>query len=146
MTAMISEVRIRKGDLVMLDPNDPEISRILDWDPDRGSESRSYMASRPTTSDEQEEWREHKQLAIKEAKENGDDTFHIAFDDAGESRLAPRSVSVPLPIDEVYIVQRARCRVSLGWGRPYGGMTRILSTKSGEHAYVKRTMLKPVQD
>lgn len=131
---------MKKGDLVKLDPNDPEIERVAGW----GMRNEAYMASRPTTAEEQEEWRVQKRNDIKRARERGEDTFHIAFNDAGESRLAPRSVSVELLVNGIYIVERARCRVSLGWGNPRGGMTRILDTKTGEVAYVRRDMLKVV--
>jgi hypothetical protein len=130
---------MKKGDLVKLNPNDPEIIRILGWEPD--PDSTSYMASRPATHEEREEWRQEKYRAIAEARAAGEDTFHIAMNDAGESRLAPMSTSIPLPINDIYIVERARCRVSLGWGNPEPGMARILNTKTGEHAYVKREML-----
>ena len=133
---------MKKGDLVRLDPNDPDISNILDW----GHGDKCYVASRPTTPEERIAWREAKHAAIKEAAERGEDTFSIAFNDAGESRLPPRSISVPLPIDGIYVVERARCRVSLGWGNPTGGMAKILNTSNGEHAYVKRNMLRVVQD
>ena len=87
---------------------------------------------------------ERKRIEIKEAADKGEDTFSIAFDDAGESRLAPKSISVPLPIDRVYVVERARCQVELGWGRATGGMTKILDTHTGQLAYVKRDMLEVV--
>lgn len=132
---------MRKGDLVKLRPDDPEIARALEWQ----SGKKEYMGSRPTTSEEQHEWRESKYQAIREASEKGEDTFHIAFDDGGESRLPPRTVSVPLPIDRIYVVERARCRVALGWGNLTGGMTRILDTQSGEHAYVAREMLEVIK-
>jgi len=133
---------MRKGDLVRLNPNDPEIERMMGW----GMRNEAYMASRPTTLEEQEEWRRQKSLDIKRAQERGEDPFHIAFNDAGESRLAPRRVSVTLPVDGVYVVERARCRVKLGWGNPTGGMTRILNTQTGEHAYVAREMLQVIND
>ena len=132
---------MKKGDLVKLRLDNPEIERLMEW----GMRNESYMASRPTTKEEQHEWRIQKSLDIKRARERGEDTFHIAFNDAGESRLAPRSVSVALPIDGIYIVERARCRVSLGWGNPVGGMARILNTQTGEHAYVSREMLEVVR-
>ena len=132
---------MKKGDLVKLRPDDPEIERLMGW----GMRNEAYMASRPTTPEEQEEWRVQKRNDIKRAQERGEDTFHIAFNDAGESRLAPRSVSVALPIDGIYIVERARCRVRLGYGNPTGGMTKILDTKSGEHAYVRREMLEVIE-
>ena len=131
---------MKKGDLVKLRADSPEIERLMGW----GMRNEAYMASRPTTPEEQEEWRVQKRNDIKRAQERDEDTFHIAFNDAGESRLAPRSVSVPLPVDGIYIVERARCRVKLGWGNPTGGMTRILNTKTGEHAYVAREMLEVI--
>ena len=102
--------KIRKGALVRLRPDDPEIQRILEWE-NHPSFSRCYMARRPTTPDERQEWRDEKKRALIEASRAGEDTFSIAFDDAGESRLPPRSVQVPLPIDRIYVVDRARCRV-----------------------------------
>ena len=132
---------MRKGNLVKLRPDDPEIVRILEWSERSNS---SYIASRPTTDEEKEKWHEDKRLAIKQAQLAGEDTFDIAFDSGGESRLPPRSVSVPLPIDRVYVVERARCQVQLGWGSPTGGMARILDTHTGEHAYVAREMLEVV--
>lgn len=135
---------MKKGDLVRLKPNDPEILRILEWS-SKGDKAR-YMASRPATSEEREEWREQKRQEISAASERGEDTFHIAFNDAGESRLAPRSISVALPIDGIYVVERARCRVELGWGTAVGGMAKLLDTNTGEIAYVKRDMLKVVEN
>ena len=132
---------MKKGDLVKLRPDDPEIERLMEW----GMRNEAYMASRPTTSEEREEWRRQKHADIERAHKRGEDTFHIASNDAGESRLPPRSVSVPLPIDGIYIVERARCRVSLGWGNPTGGMTKILNTQTGEHAYVAREMLEVIR-
>mgnify|MGYP003149605979 CR=1 FL=1 len=131
---------MKKGDLVRLDPNDPEIVRLLDWN----NSSVKYVASRPATPEERNEWREQRRQEIKAASDKGEDTFHLAFDDAGESRLAPKSVSVSLPIDGIYVVERARCRVELGWGRATGGMTKILDTNTGQSAYVRRDMLKVV--
>ena len=132
---------MKKGDLVKLRPDDPEITRLMGWD--KGPVK--YMASRPTTPEERERWREDKRIAIKEAAEKGEDTFSSAFDDGGESRLPPRAVSVPLPIDGIYVVERARCRVQLGWGNATGGMARILDTRTGEHAYVSREMLEVIK-
>ena len=129
---------MRKGDLVRLNPNDPAISDIIDWS---YNSDKMYMASRPTTPEEKDQWRKEKSDEIKSARAAGEDTFHIAFNDAGESRLAPRSVSVPLPINGIYVVERARCSVNLGWGNPVGGLTKILNTNTGETAYVKRDML-----
>jgi hypothetical protein len=137
---------MKKGDLVKLDPNDAEIARILEWHgPQGSSHGKKFIASRPATHEERQAWREQKTKEIEAARQAGEDTFSIAFDDGGESRLPPRSISVPLSIDGIYIVERARCRVELGWGRATGGMAKILDTKSGEIAYVKRDMLKVIE-
>lgn len=129
---------MRKGDLVKLNPNDPEIERLLEW----SLGPKAYIASRPATSEEKEEWRIQKHKDIKEASDRGGETFDIAFDSGGEPRLPPCTTQVALPINGVYIVQRARCSVMLDRGRPTGGMAKILDTKTGEHAYVKRNMLE----
>jgi hypothetical protein len=130
---------MRKGDLVRLNSDDETISRHLQT-------TRGYFrASRPITREEAAEWREERRKAIAEARKAGEDTFSIAFDDAGESRLPPKSVGVELALDGVYIVERARCRVELGWGNPQGGMTKILDTTTGEHAFVRREMLEVVE-
>jgi hypothetical protein len=133
---------MKKGDLVKLNPNDPEIARLLEWP----LGEKEYLGSRPTTPEERAAWRREKSEEIARAREAGEDTFHIAFDSSGESRLAPRSVSIPMPINDIYVVERARCRVELGWGRATGGMTKILCTKTGEVAYVRREMLEKVED
>ena len=62
-----------------------------------------------------------------------------------ESRLPPRTTQVQMPIDGEFIVERARCRVALGWGNPEPGMARILNPETGEHSFVKREMLEVVQ-
>ncbi len=132
---------MRKGDLVKFNRNDPDIQRVTEWN----RNGSKYIASRPSTNEERQEWRKNKSRAIALAREAGEDTFHIAFDDGGESRLPPRSVSVPLDVNGIFIVERARCRVSLGWGNPTGGMAKILDTTTGESAYVAREMLEVVQ-
>ena len=129
---------MKKGDLVRLNPKDVTISRHLQ------TTRECFRASRPATPEEREEWREERRKAITEAHKAGEDTFHIAFDDAGESRLPPKSVGIELSLDGIFIVERARCRVELGWGNPVGGMTKILDTSTGEIAYVKRDMLEVV--
>ncbi len=126
--------KLRKGALVRLNPNDPTIQRYSSFQ-DR---SGKYHASRPTTSEERERWDAELSLRVQA----GVEPWH---DSAGEPRLAPRSVAVYLPLDGVFIVERARCRVQLGWGNPTGGMAKILDTQSGEHAYVPREMLEVIE-
>lgn len=107
---------------------------------DRGTvESR-----RPTTPEEQVNWRKELRQEIKDAHEAGKDTFHIAMDSAGESRLPPQSRFILLHRDRTYQVLRARCRVRLGWGNPTPGMAKILCTRTGEETYIKRELLEVI--
>ena len=69
---------------------------------------------RPITTEEREAWREEKRAAIAAASAAGEDTFSLAFDSAGEPRLAPRSVYRSETEGE-WTVVRARCRVGRGW-------------------------------
>ena len=131
---------MKKGDLVRFNPGDETIRRHLNTT--RGW----YRASRPIMPQEREEWYEQKRKDIAEARANGEDTFSIARDDAGESRLPPKSVGVELALDGIFIVERARCRVELGYGNKVGGMTKVLDTTTGEIAFVKRDMLEVVNE
>ena len=132
---------MKKGNLVRLKPDDPEIVRILEW----GNGGKDFIAYRPATNEEQEKWRQQKRKDIEAARSRGESTFEIAFDSGGEPRLPPVTTAVPLAIDGIYIVERARCRVRLSYGNPAGGMTKILDTKSGEHAFVRRDMLEVIK-
>ena len=134
---MGSDKTLRKGALVRLNPRDETIKRH--WERQLPNlKAPMFHASRPATHEEQERWRAEFELRVRA----GAEPWH---DSAGEPRLAPRSVSVYLPIDGVFIVERARCRVRLGYGNPTGGMTRILDTQSGEHAYVPREILEVIE-
>ena len=140
---------MRKGDKVKFNMDNAEVREEIqrvEWDIDLGNSPDWVLRTwRPSTTQEQEEWRLSRRAAIEEAHALGEDTFHIAFNDAGESRLPPQTVLVPMPIDGEFIVERARCRVRLGWGNPTPGMTRILNPKTGEHSFVKREMLEVVK-
>ena len=99
---------------------------------------------RPTTPEERDSWRQQKRQDIEKARAAGDDTFHIAFDSAGESRLPPQAAYVLLHRDRTYQVLRARCRVRLGWGNPTPGLAKVLCTHTGEETYVKRDLLEVI--
>ena len=101
-------------------------------------------SARPTTPEEQDNWRKELRQEIQDTREAGEDTFHIAFDSAGESRLPPQSRHIPLHRDRTYQVLRARCRVRLGWGNPTPGLAKILCTVTGEETYVKRDLLEVI--
>ena len=140
---------MRKGDKVKFNLDNPkvreEVERV-EWAIAVGdSPDWSLRTWRPSTHEEQEAWRQRRRDAIAEAHAQGEDTFHIAFNDAGESRLPPQTTQVRMPIDGEFIVERARCRVSLGWGNPESGMARILNPETGEHSFVKREMLEVVK-
>lgn len=139
---------MRKGDLVKLNvdrcfttDNGGKRDR---WNPlgnSREDENGIVRAGRPTTHKEQEEW--HEELTAKILAAPQEEKFSIACDSAGESRLAPRAVSVKIHRDEVLVVERARCRVALGWGNPTPGMTKVMKP-NGEVAYIKRELLEVV--
>ena len=139
---------MRKGDKVKFNMDNivvrEEVERV-EWSIAVGDSSdRSLRTWRPSTAEEQEGWRQDRRDAIAEAHSQGEDTFHIAFDDAGESRLPPQTTQIRMPIDGEFIVERARCQVRLGWGNPEPGMARILNPETGEHTFVKREMLEVV--
>jgi hypothetical protein len=100
-------------------------------------------ASRPTTPEEQDKWYQSRREAIAKAKAEGKDTFSLAFNDAGETRLAPQSHWVYLHRDNYFQVLRARARVQVGWNIR-GGMTKVLCLSTGEECYVKREYLMVV--
>jgi hypothetical protein len=101
-------------------------------------------SQRPTTPEEQANWRKELRQEIEDAVVAGKDTWHISMDSAGESRLPPQSRYVPIHRDRTYQVLRARCRVRLGWGNPTPGLTKILCTVTGEEAYIKRDLLEVI--
>ena len=69
---------------------------------------------RSLTEAEREEWHADKRRATEEARANGEDTFHINFDSAGESRLAPRSKTRRDTAGE-WTVVKARLAPKRGW-------------------------------
>ena len=104
---------MRKGNLVQLNVakcfsvrNGGELEWALNTphDDDRGL----VIARRPTTAKEQDAWR--------------NSPASRGMTDGGETKLPPQSTMVKLRRDMCYIVLRARCRVSLGYGNPIPGM------------------------
>lgn len=122
------ELKIRKGGLVKAAPvEDPS------WDP-------PIKGFYHLTADEIEDWRIDRREATKAAREKGEDTFHINFDDAGESRLAPQHAYQELNPDMVYEILRARCRVPCGYHME-SGQVKILDTETGRILYCDRDAL-----
>jgi len=141
--------KLAKGQLVQLDDN-----KCFTWKQNGGrrhplknyanDEAGIVDSSRPATDADTAAWYEAQRLEVEAAIAAGQDTFSITRDDAGESRLAPRSRYVALHRNRIYQVLRARCRVRLGWGNPTPGMAKILCTESGEETYVRRELLKVI--
>jgi hypothetical protein len=137
--------KMRKGDLVKLDVNKCFTAR-------KGGARRYPLgnhyedekgivrAGRPTTPAERDTWRKELQEAITAAPP--EERFGMACDSAGESRLAPRCMSITIHRDEIMVVERARCRVALGWNVS-AGMTKVMLA-NGEEAYLKRGLLEVV--
>jgi hypothetical protein len=117
--------KFRKGGLVKAAPvEDPN------WNP-------PIKGFYHLTVDEIDAWHEDKQAATKEARAKGEDTFHINFDSAGESLLAPRHDWQELNTSVVYEVLRARCRVPRGYHMA-SGQVKILDTATGRELYCDR--------
>lgn len=139
---------MRKGDKVKFNMDNATVQEELErieWNIAVGEPTdRCIRTWRPASSEEQDAWRQSRIDAIAEARDNGEDTFHLAFNDAGETRLPPQTTQVRMPIDGEFIVERARCQVQLGWGNATPGMARILNPETGEHSFVKREMLEVV--
>ena len=63
---------------------------------------------------------------------------------AGESKLPPTSVSVPVHRGDILRVERARCRMKFGYGNPTGGWAQVRRIKTDEVFYIKRDHLEVV--
>lgn len=109
---------MRKGDLVKLSPS--IVDRVA------GRMRTSYSAYRPTTAAEQAAWYES--------------DLSKGLNSAGESKLPPTAKKVEVPLDAFLVVERARCRVRLGWGNPTPGMTQVM-LPNGETAFIDRKHL-----
>ena len=139
---------MRKGDLVKLNPEtcftkQQGGGREFTLTNTAQDEAGIVEGTRPTTSEEKDNWYKSQRETIAKAKEAGKDFFSIAFDSAGETRLPPQTYWIPLHRDHYFQVLRARARVYVGW-HMQGGMTKVLCLSSGEECYVKREYLMVV--
>ena len=87
-------------------------------------------SSRPITQDERNAWY--------------DSPRSHGLNSAGETRLAPRSVTVMLHRDRTYTVLRARTAAQLSYGNKTGGLTKIFCSETGEETYVKTALIEVV--
>ena len=125
-------LKMRKGDLVKLNTAEcftaenggkrrfPLANYHLD-------ELNVVMGARPTTAEEQNAWY------------NTDAARGIGCD--GETKLPPQATAVEIKADMILVVERARCRVQLGWGNPSPGMTQVM-LPNGETAFIPRGFLE----
>ena len=130
----------RAGDIVTLKTTAFE----REWNGTDYVPSDKYHANYKATQQDRDDWREAQYKAVKEAREAGEDTFSIAFDDGGESRLPPQGGRTPLFRGTGYRVLRARCRVSFSYYNPTGGWTKLLDLNTGREVYVKQDKLEKV--
>ena len=143
------EKKIRKGDLVRVNEAacfTVENGGDREWPLTnrRNDDARVIHGRYKRTAEDDRKWREEKNKRIEEAKARGEDTFSIAFDDAGESRLPGLSVYVEIPAGRVYEVLRARCRAHLSYGNPTPGLMKILDTEIGRELYVSRDLMEAI--
>jgi len=144
------EKKIRKGDLVRV--NEARCftqqnggTRPYPLTTGRNDNDRVIHGRYKRTADDDRKWREERNKKIEEAKARGEDTFSIAFDDGGESRLPGISVIVAVPAGRVYEVLRSRCRAYLSYGNPTPGLMKLLDTELGREIYVKRDYMELAQ-
>jgi hypothetical protein len=86
---------------------------------------------RRITDAEREEWRDAKRAATEAARAAGEDTFHINFDCAGESRLPPTTVRRDTLAGEFTVV-RARAAGYNGYYNPITGCCVVVDTDGVE--------------
>ncbi len=84
---------------------------------------------RPTTEEERAEWR--------------NSSASQGMTSAGETKLPPQVAVRLLHVDDVLVLERARCRPVLGWSRR-PGMAKVLNTTTGESTFIKRELLEIV--
>ena len=87
------------------------------------------QAVRPLTEKELDEW--HNSNASK------------GFNSAGETKLPPTFSLVEVSVNDVLIVERARCRKSFGYTES-GGWTKVFNSKTGQSFFIKRNLLEIV--
>jgi len=127
--------KLSKGCLVRLDINKCFTTKQggglqYPWTNSAMDEAGTVASHRPTTAEETAAWY--------------DSDASKGMTSAGETKLPPQSRRVLIHRDRVYQVERARCRVRLGWGNPTPGMAKIVCTVTGEETYIKRDLLEVI--
>jgi hypothetical protein len=131
----------RAGDMVTITAEAEE----SEWTPAGRSGSGYAVANYHYTAADTAAWRANQIKAIAEAREAGEDTFSIAMDSAGESRLPPQGGYTKLFAGTAYRVLRARCRESFSYYNATGGWTKLLDLNTGREVYIDMTKLQKVE-
>ena len=131
----------RAGDMVTITAEAEE----REWTPAGRSGSGYAVANYHYTAADTAAWRANQIKAIAEAREAGEDTFSIAMDSAGESRLPPQGGCTKLFAGTAYRVLRARCRESFSYYNATGGWTKLLDLNTGREVYIDMTKLQKVE-
>lgn len=132
----------KAGDMVVItrDAQETRWSRAAHQEVGEGYAWANYHM----TAEDTEKWYTAQRNAIKEAQAAGEDTFSIAMDCAGESRLPPRGGQAKLFVGTPYRVLRARCRESFSYYNATGGWTKLLDLNTGREVYINMKKLKKV--
>ena len=144
----MTEKKIRKGGLARINEavcftteNGGQCEHPIDtWECD---EKRVIRGRYDLSDAEIQKWRNDKCAQIEAAKEKGEDTFSLAFNDAGESRLPPSQGQVMLEAGQVYHVLRGRMRAHIGYS-VYPGYMKVLDPKTGHEVMIDRKYMEAV--
>ena len=128
-------VYMRKGDLVKL-------NKAACFTRENGGNREFSLTHRENDDNQIVDGRRH--LTQAEVQEWRESPESKGMNCAGESKLPPTFTFEPIHVDDILIVERARCRASFGWCSPTGGWTKVLKVKTGESLFVKRNLLEKV--
>lgn len=132
---MKQKQKIKKGDLVRLNAakcfsvkNGGELA----WPmfSSHNDDAGIVCGIREITQAELDEW-----YASPDSKGIGDD---------GETKLPPKSITVKLHRDDLFMVRRARCKADFGWYN-YPKQIELFDYKSGYFCFVDRILVELVQ-
>ena len=129
---MTVEKKLRKGGLARVSV------RPKSW---MGDDLKHIDGTAILSIEERQQWYDDLHKEVAEAVARGEDPFHIAMNDAGESRLAPTAMRVKIYFDKPYQVLRARCVGQWSYHR-HPGQALLLDLETGREVYVKRELLE----
>lgn len=83
-------------------------------------------------------------FTASEREEMYRDPYYLGLDDAGETRLVPRTGEWKLEVGDLVTVVRARARPPES-GRRGGGFVLVCSTRHGRELYLRERLLEHIQ-